>query len=424
MDKFDFLLPDQLKQSLEKAGYLKPTPIQAKAIPIVLEGKDLVGLAQTGTGKTGVFLIPLIAKMIENPRYSVLILTPTRELGQQIFNLAKTLSPQSCQIQTALLIGGQKFFFQKRDLEKGARLIIGTPGRVIDHLQQKTLNLSRVNTVVLDETDRLLDTGFEDQLKELLSYVPEARQTLLFSATLPKAIRHLVSKYLKDPEEVSIGEPNRVADRVSQSVSVTQEKDKELLEALSTREGSILVFVNSQRGVEKVASNIKDNHHRVDALHGGMRQSRRDRVLKGFRNKRFRILVATDVAARGLDIPHIAHVINYELPFSAEDYVHRIGRTARAEATGESLSLVSPYEKRKWDNIERFLQGKEEKSAPRGRFPNKRRSSFRSGSNSYESQGGHGGHGGGGHGGFRSNSSRQGQKGPRSYKPRQSFSSY
>lgn len=374
MEKFSsFALPPALHTALQKMGYEEPTPIQAAAIPVILDGHDMAGLAQTGTGKTAAFMLPLLAHLLNDPHATALILTPTRELGQQIFQFAlKLLDDRS--ILSVLLIGGQRYDQQRRLLKRGARLMIGTPGRVVDHLQQGSLKLDRNRVFVLDEADRLLDMGFEDQIRDVLKFLPEEkRQTLLFSATMSSNIRRLMGDLLKEPKEISIGTPNRVADKIEQSFIKTDDKINDLYKAIDEREGSILVFVNSQRGVEKVSELLHGRRYRVEHLHGGMRQARRDRVLKSFRQKRFQILVATDVAARGLDIPHIEHVINYELPLCPEDYIHRIGRTARAQSTGQALSFVGYRDFFQWKKIERFLAGKKESEPSGRRFKPKKR---------------------------------------------------
>ena len=339
----DFNLPQDLQNTLLKMQFIKPTPIQTQAIPAALEGHDILGSAQTGTGKTAAFLLPLIAKLMENKKSTALILTPTRELAKQVFDFANKITSRNSGIRSALLIGGAPIFPQLRQLSAGARLLIGTPGRVNDHLGRNELLLANTKFLVLDETDLMLDMGFSEQINEILQYVPQQRQTLLFSATLPEPILKLSGKYLVNPQRIAIGEVSKVASNIVEEIVYTtrEEKYNELVKALDVKSGGAIVFVKTKMDAEHLSKKLSKEKHAVEFLHGGLRQSRRDRVTKDFRQKKFRILIATDVAARGLDIPHIEHVINYDMPESHEDYVHRIGRTARAEASGHALSLLT-----------------------------------------------------------------------------------
>ncbi|PIP59315.1 MAG: ATP-dependent RNA helicase [Verrucomicrobia bacterium CG_4_10_14_3_um_filter_43_23] len=342
-------------------NYITPTPIQEQAIPVILEGRDVLGSAQTGTGKTGAFIIPIIANLMGDEDGSAIILTPTRELARQIYGIAIQMLDKNSGINAALLIGGESMHGQLQQLRRKARLIVGTPGRVNDHLDRKSLNLSQTRFLVLDETDRMLDMGFGIQIDEVVSYIPKERQTLLFSATLPKAITKLSDKYLSNPVRISSGDVNTVAKNIVQNEIHTKDKYPELLKALEASEGSVLIFVKTQRGAEEIKDKLIRHDHSADVIHGGLRQSRRDRVIKAFRSQKYRIMVATDVAARGLDIPHISFVINYDIPQCPEDYIHRIGRTARGEdSSGEALSLISPADKGKWVCVQRFLKGDED----------------------------------------------------------------
>ena len=352
-------IPEQLYHRLEQIGLITPTPIQVQAIPPALEGRDILGTAQTGTGKTAAYGIPIITQIINTPdeKSTALILLPTRELAAQVIQSIKQFIGNG-KISTALLIGGEAMPKQLRQLRTNPRVIVGTPGRINDHLNRRTLKLHNTNFFVLDEVDRMLDMGFGIQLDEIASYfTSEKRQTLMFSATLPSNIKKLSNKYLVDPVRVSVGATHAPATRIKQEhVKLSHaEKQPRLLEELHTRTGSILVFVKTKHGADKMANQLRKEGHKSDALHGDLRQGKRNRVIADFRKQNYRILVATDVAARGLDIPHIEHVINYDLPQCPEDYIHRIGRTARAGAEGEALSFISSADYGKWRAIERLM---------------------------------------------------------------------
>ncbi len=356
-----FDLPDILQQSFVRLGFTAPTPIQELAIPLALQGRDILGSAPTGTGKTGAFVIPILAKMMNDSQSGrALILTPTRELAAQILKVVHSLLPKRSNIYTALLIGGEAMGKQFRDLKNNPQIIVGTPGRVNDHLQRRSLNLKDAHFLVLDETDRMLDMGFGIQLDEIMKYMPSERQTLMFSATLAPGIVKLSSRYLNNPERIAVGAVNEAALNIDQQVLHMKHAGKysQLMKELDARQGSVIVFVKTKRGAEELADRLAADEHSVDAIHGDLRQRERDRAIHAFRNKRFRVMVATDVAARGLDIPHIEHVINYDLPQTPEDYIHRIGRTARAGQSGSAMSFVSPSEGNMWKEITRLLQGK------------------------------------------------------------------
>ncbi len=358
MDFNTLNLPECLVQSTQRMGFDKPTPIQAAAIPPALEGKDIVGTASTGTGKTAAFVIPAIAYLIANEKKSALILTPTRELAKQVLEHAKELLGNAkLPIKTSFLIGGEPMQKQLQQLKQNPRLIVGTPGRINDHLERGSLKLGKTGYLVLDETDRMLDMGFGVQIDRILPHLEKPRQTLLFSATLPKAILKLADKYLTNPVRVEMAGINKIADTITQDVKHVDghEKYAALMQEIETREGSIIVFARTKFSAEKMAKKLSDEGVKADSLHGGLKQSRRTKVMLRFREQKFRVLVATDVAARGLDVPHIQHVINYDLPQAAEDYIHRMGRTGRNGATGHALSFVSRDEKGKWHAIQRFL---------------------------------------------------------------------
>lgn len=358
MKNFDtFGLKPELLRALEKLNFNKPTPIQAASIPIALEGKDIMGTAQTGTGKTGAFGIPLISHLLNNPQNTALVMTPTRELAAQVMDMLQKILGNPTTISTALLIGGASMGKQLEQLRRSPRLIVGTPGRINDHLQRRSVKLSCTRFLVLDETDRMLDMGFGVQIDRILAHVPKERQTLLFSATLPANILKLSGKYLHDPVRISTGETNAPAARVKQETIQLAETDKyeQLLTQIDQRNGSIIVFVKTKHGADRMAKKLRGLKHSADAIHGDLRQNQRDRAISAFRNYETRIMVATDIAARGLDIPHIEHVINYDLPQAAEDYIHRIGRTARNGAEGEAVNLVTPQDGKKWNAIRRLL---------------------------------------------------------------------
>ncbi len=347
-----FNLPHPLVKALDALQFTTPTPIQAEAIPPALEGKDVLGTAQTGTGKTVAFGIPLVTHILSNSRSTALILTPTRELAMQIHDAIKDLTKQTS-LYSVLLIGGDSMPKQIGLLKNRPRIIIGTPGRIFDHLDRGTLMLHSVDFLVLDETDRMLDMGFSIQLEHIARFLTRKRQTLMFSATLPKEILSVAAKYLNNPTRVSVGSITAPIAKIEQKSLRVQvdEKFSSLVDELHQRKGSIIVFARTKHGTEKLADKLAKQNLSVDALHGDLRQNQRKNVINAFRHQKYRILVATDIAARGLDIPHVEHVINYDLPQIAEDYIHRIGRTARAGAEGASLSILVPSDRVKWNAI-------------------------------------------------------------------------
>lgn len=350
-------LPEALLHKLQHMEFTTPTPVQAEAIPLALQGKDILGSAQTGTGKTGAFAIPLIAMLLEDPRKGALILAPTRELARQVLDQVMVMLGRGTKIKSALVIGGEPMHKQISQLRRRPQIIVGTPGRINDHLERGTIDFDTTSYLVLDETDRMLDMGFSVQIDRILQHMPQERQTLLFSATLPKEIIRIANKYLNDPVHVAVASTRQPAENIDQKVMHLDQNDKydALVNELNEREGSVIVFVKTRFATEKMARKLRQEGHHAEAIHGDLRQNRRDRVIAGMRNEKYRILVATDVAARGLDIPHIAHVINHDLPQVAEDFIHRIGRTARAGASGHALSMVSPEEEWLWRGVERLL---------------------------------------------------------------------
>lgn len=352
-----FGLSRELSAALSKMNYTAPTPIQQAAIPLALQGRDILGSAQTGTGKTAAFSIPLVESLLRSPRGCALVLTPTRELAKQVLDVIHQLLGHQSAIRTAFIIGGEPMGKQFSQLRARPRIIVGTPGRINDHLERGSLKLNETNFLVLDETDRMLDMGFGVQLDKILKFLPAKRQTLMFSATIPDGIMRLSGKYLTNPERVSMGATNTLARNIKQEVIRIEQdqKYKELVSQLYDRQGSVIIFVKTKHGADRMAQNLRRDAFEADALHGDLRQGKRTSVMNNFRNKKFRILVATDIAARGLDVPHIEHVINYDLPQVAEDYIHRMGRTARAGAQGSALCFIASHDAVKWRMIERLL---------------------------------------------------------------------
>ncbi len=343
-------LPLLLGQALDKNSLSVPTPIQAQAIPLALKGKDILGSAQTGTGKTLAFAIPLIAKLLgEFDVSSALVIVPTRELAQQVMNEIRKLLFQNSVLKIALLIGGEPIFRQLGQLQRSPQIIIGTPGRIIDHIERKTLMTGNVSTLVLDETDRMLDMGFRIQIEEIMKYLPKMRQTLMFSASLPDNIVKLAEKYLNHPERISVGNEATTPAKIKQEIVYALESEKygKLVTQLRQREGSTIIFVKTKQGADQLAYKLRKDNHSALAIHGDLQQHKRERVINSFRHGNNQIMVATDIASRGLDISHIQHVINYDAPQSQADYIHRIGRTARAGAKGYALSFITPQDKKR-----------------------------------------------------------------------------
>ncbi len=358
MENFNSIkIEESLKNSLFKMNFVKPTPIQGMAIPVALKGRDILGTAQTGTGKTLAFSIPLINKLILDKNAVALVMCPTRELATQVMEAIKSIISEKTNIKIALLIGGESIQKQLRQLGNRSRIIVGTPGRINDHLKKKSLNLSATKYLVLDETDRMLDMGFTPQIEMILKFVPKDHQTLLFSATLPQNILRIAGKYLNKPEIISTGTTSIPITKIKQDTLQVYKENKydELIDQFLARKGSILVFVKTKRSADKMVKRLKDEGHSADAIHGDLRQSKRDRVINSFRKGLKRILIATDVAARGLDIPLIQHVINYDLPQVPEDYIHRIGRTARAGSEGSALTFLTPDDRSMWNLINKLI---------------------------------------------------------------------
>ena len=356
----EFPLPEAIQHKLEALNFKTPTVIQQKAIPVALNGKDILGSAQTGTGKTAAFSIPLLTKIMNNAEVRGLIVTPTRELAMQVDAQIRMLLSLKSKIRSVVLIGGASMDRQVQMLSKNPRIIVGTPGRIIDHLDRNSLDLSTYNYVVLDETDRMLDMGFSAPIAKIFDNVAVERQTLLFSATLPKGIEKASAKYLNNPARIEIGQANSASQNIVQTTEFVSKEGKfeALVHALQQHGESAIVFMNSKFATEKLAKRLKVSNISASAIHGDLRQNKRERVILGLRNNKFRVLVATDVAARGIDIPHIHQVINFDLPRQTEDYIHRIGRTGRNGANGLALNLVTTEDKGKLAEIDELLEGK------------------------------------------------------------------
>lgn len=340
---------------LDRLNFKIPTPIQEKSIPPAIEGKDLIGLAQTGTGKTLAFGIPMIQAALQGKHG--LVILPTRELALQVEQTLHKIGI-SLGMRTALLIGGESMHRQLQALRKNPTIILGTPGRMIDHLRQKTLSLKGVKILVLDEADRMLDMGFAPQLKQILTTVPRERQTMLFSATMPNEIVHLAHSYMKLPLRIEIAPSGTTSAKVAQELFFISKPDKpRLLEKLlSEYHGSILIFSRTKFGAKKIAAGIRALGHAATELHSNKSLSQRREALDGFKNGKYRVLVATDIASRGIDVKGIELVLNYDLPDNAEDYIHRIGRTARAGAAGNAISFATPDQRGDVRNIERLMR--------------------------------------------------------------------
>jgi ATP-dependent RNA helicase RhlE len=343
---------------LEKLGFETPTPIQRQAIPHGIVGKDVVGVAQTGTGKTLAFSIPLLQRLAESGGGKQgLVLLPTRELALQVAEEIGALG-KIAGVRVAVLIGGAPMNPQLRSLKAKPHVVVATPGRLIDHMDQGTFSLARVGVVILDEADRMLDMGFWPQIRKIVEGLPRERQTMLFSATLSREIMELATKHMKLPTRIEVAPPGTTADKVSQEFFIVQNQDKvRLLEKiLGERMGSTIVFTRTKHGATKVMRAIKQMGHSAAEIHGNRSLGQRKDALEGFKSGRYRILVATDIAARGIDVKGVELVLNFDLPTQSEDYVHRIGRTARAGATGHAISFAMPDQKRDIRDIEKLIR--------------------------------------------------------------------
>lgn len=382
-------LDSRILEAVKSCGFDQPTDIQKEAIPAILDGRDVMASAQTGTGKTAAFVLPVLHKLLQKnnddgigPR--VLILTPTRELAKQIEQNVKQFSKNN-RVFFGCIVGGEPYPPQMRMLSRPLDILVATPGRLIDHLERGRLDMSRVETLILDEADRMLDMGFVDEVKSIAKKAPASKQTLLFSATFEGKVATIAQQILRDPVRIQQASKAKSNESITQRVHAVDNIDHkhDLLSHLVSSEGlnQAVIFTATKRGADSLAKKLSGQGHTVSALHGDMNQNLRKRTVENMRRGKFRLLVATDVAARGLDIKGISHVINFDLPMIAEDYIHRIGRTGRGGATGDAISLVSPddwsklfsIEKMSGEKIERHsipgLEAKRPEPSPRNARP-------------------------------------------------------
>lgn len=355
----DLGLPPALLRGVRAAGYQTPTPVQAKTIPIILEGADLVAAAQTGSGKTAAFVLPIMAGLIDRPRaLRALILAPTRELAAQIETAARDLS-RFTKLKIGVVHGGVNIGPHERMLRgEGVDMLVATPGRLLDLHGRQSVAFDDIEVLVLDEADRMVDMGFAPDLKRILRLLPRDRQTMLFSATMPPALNDVAREALHDPVRVDLAPQTRPAAGITQAVyPVPRALKTDLLDELLRRTSTdgVIVFSRTKRGAERLARQLEKRGHAVAALHGDRSQSQRERALRDLKRGRVEVLVATDIASRGIDVEDLTHVINYDVPVTPEDYVHRIGRTGRADATGDAFTLMSHEEERDMKAIERFI---------------------------------------------------------------------
>lgn len=350
-------------------GFTEPTPIQRQAIPVILGGSDLIGCASTGTGKTAAFLLPILQKLTSEKREGskravrVLVLTPTRELASQVTENLHELDAKR-KVRAVTIVGGASFNRQNQELRKGVEVVIATPGRLMDHIENRTVDLSRIEVLVLDEADRMLDMGFLPVIRQIIALLPGERQTLLFSATMSSPVEGIARQYMDAPKIVDVNPRGKAAITVKQTAyPVALESKTNLLLHLLERERfeRVLVFTRTRRGAERLATLLTARKHQVNRIHADRSQSQREAALRGFRDGKFRVLVATDIAARGIDVDSISHVINFDLPDVAEDYVHRIGRTGRAGNEGCALTLLTPVDELSMRSIEKLTGQKVER---------------------------------------------------------------
>lgn len=342
---------------LDELKFVTPTPIQERSIPIAITGKDVMGIAQTGTGKTLAFGIPMIGRIVEDKTRQGLVILPTRELAIQVDETFQRVG-KKLGIRTAVLIGGDSMEKQKRQIRANPNVIIATPGRLNDHLGQRTVKLDQVSILVLDEADHMLDMGFAPQIAEVLKHVPKERQTMLFSATMPNEVIRLATSYLKLPTRVEVAPPGTAVEKIAQELFFVPHMEKLdlLLKLLTEYSGSVLVFTRTKFIAKRIALSLRNKGHTAVEIHSNRSLGQRREALSGFKDGRYRVMVATDIAARGIDVTGIEVVINYDLPEKAEDYVHRIGRTARAGREGRAISFATPDQKGNVRDIERLMR--------------------------------------------------------------------
>lgn len=353
-------IKETIKEALEGLGFEVPTPIQEQSIPLVLDGLDIIGQAQTGTGKTFAFAIPMIEKInVSESSIQGLILTPTRELTTQVYKEILKLIKYEPKIKVTTIVGGESYDKQFKELAKKPHIIVATPGRIIDHINRGTIDLSKVKLLTLDEADEMLNMGFQEDIETILKTTPKERQTVLFSATIPPFIKKVAKMYQNNPEIVKIDAKELTVDKIEQGYFIVKEEDKpNLLVRLLDLEQpkTAIIFANTKKDVDQIAETLQHNKYMADALHGDLKQSQRNYVMTRFRNKQLNLLIATDVAARGLDINDVELVINYDLPTQDEVYVHRVGRTGRAGKKGKAYSFVSPRKRGMIEFLEKFIK--------------------------------------------------------------------
>ncbi|MDD5263067.1 MAG: DEAD/DEAH box helicase [Methylacidiphilales bacterium] len=362
-------LEESVVHAVQRLRYVEPTPIQTQAIPVILENKDLLGSAQTGTGKTAAFALPIISRLKKHsPRTRCLILEPTRELAAQVNEALADFSAFT-DVKTCLLHGGVKYERQNFELARHPDIIVATPGRLLDHIENGAVKLNQVETLVLDEADRMLDMGFMPDVRRIIGQCPTKRQTLLFSATISPQLQNLIAWAMREPVSIDIGQrynPAETIQHVLYPVAMNQKFDLLLALLDRTNYESVIIFSRTKMGADQIAATLKTNGHNVEAIHSDRTQSQRTQVLEMFREGKVEVLVATDIAARGLDINGVTHVINYDVPENPEDYVHRIGRTGRAQKSGDAMTLFTAAEQDYVSSIERLI----EKKIPRTKLDN------------------------------------------------------
>lgn len=353
-----FSFTSRIREGIRTAGFIKPTPIQERAIPAVMEGRDVLGLAQTGTGKTAAFMLPILHRLSSGPkgRIRALILAPTRELAEQIYQAGLDFGKKTG-IRSMAIYGGVSKNPQLSALRRGVEIVVACPGRLLDHMGERDIDLSHVEILVLDEADRMCDMGFLPDVRRIIKQLPTKRQTLFFSATMPDEIRQLADSILSDPETVQIGMSAPVETVSHALYPVTQDMKKRMLFALldKTATGKVLVFTRTKHKAKNLAKLLAKRDHRVAELQGNLSQNRRQAAIDGFRGKKYDILVATDIAARGIDVDEISHVINFDMPDTVDAYTHRIGRTGRAEQTGDAVTLAVPEDAAVLRSVEKVL---------------------------------------------------------------------
>jgi ATP-dependent RNA helicase RhlE len=350
-------LSDSVLRGVQAAGYTDPTPIQLRAIPVVLGGGDLIASAQTGTGKTAAFALPILSRLGAHGRTRVLVLEPTRELAAQVETAFRDFA-RFTDLRPVAIFGGVGYGYQRTELKRGVDIIVATPGRLMDYLKEGTISLRDISILVLDEVDRMLDMGFLPVVKDIIARCPRERQTLFFSATVPPEIAAVASFALRNPARIEVGVARSVTASVNHALyPVAFEQKFDLLLALLSKINfdSVLVFSRTKHGADKIARRLKTANHSVAVLHANRSQNQRIEALAGFKSGKYEVMVATDIAARGIDVAGVSHVINYDVPEKPEDYVHRIGRTGRAQAVGDAFTLVSPENADDIRDIQRFI---------------------------------------------------------------------